>query len=159
MSSAVAAIKFVVPAGYAEGDYAILHGNGGSGDVDWDNPLSQAEYALFPNGAGLYGFGRAPFGHHRFGRGHSMRCAGFGHVPFGKGPFGHGTGIVDAVSEVSECGTYKYGLACYDSLGNAHEGVPEETELEVHIAPDAPTGLVKNSYDQEADVLILDAAD
>ena len=156
MSKAVVTLKFVVPAGYAEGDYSLLAGNGGSGAIDWDNPLSQTQYPLFPNGAGLYGFGHAPFGQHRFGRGHSMRCAGFGHIHFGKGPFGHGAGIVDAVTEVDECGDYKFGLACYDSLGNLHEGSPEEIELEIHIAPDVPSGLQKNSYDKETDVLILD---
>ena len=158
MSSALITTSFVVPAGYAEGDYALLHGNAGSGDVDWDKPLSSEQLSLFPNGAGIYGFGRAPFGRHRFGRGHSMNCQGFGHIPFGKGPFGHGTGIVEAEYEADQCGDYLFGLACYDSLGNAHEGTPEETEVEVHVAPDAPTGLVKNSYDKDTDVLVLDAA-
>ena len=158
MSKALVTISFVVPAGYAPGDYARLHGNGGSGDVDWETPLSETQYDLFPDGAGLYGFGNAPFGGHRFGRGHAMRCAGFGHIPFGKGPFGHGTGIVDAACEVTECGDYKFGLACYDELGNAHSGSPEETEVEIHITPDSPAGLTKNSYDKDTDVLVLDVA-
>lgn len=158
MSSALVIIKFVVPAGYADGDYALLHSNGGSGEVDWETPASAGQLDLFPNGAGLYGFGKAPFGGHRFGRGHSMGCQGFGHIPFGRGPFGHGTGIVEAEYEADQCGDYLFGLACYDSLGNAHEGEPEEAEVEIHVAPDAPAGLTKNSYDKDTDVLVLDVA-
>jgi len=155
MSSALITIKFVVPAGYADGEYAVLHGNGGSGDVDWETPLSDEQLPLFPAGAGLYGWGRAPWGRFRWGHGHSMGCPGWGHLPWGRFPWGHGTGVVEAACEVSECGDYKFGLACYDSFGNAHEGTPGEVTVEVHIAPDAPSGLVKSSYDKETDVLVL----
>lgn len=150
-------IEYIVPAGYREGDYAKLHGNGGVGSIDWNNPLSEEVFDLFPNGAGLFGFGLAPFGHHRFGHAHSMRAAGFGRLPFGHHPFGHGTATITATYEVEDCGDYKFGFACYDELGNAHEGSPEETELEIHLAPAAPTGLKKNSYDKDTDVLVLDA--
>lgn len=156
--SALVTIEFVVPAGYREGDYARLHGNGGVGAIDWDSPLTEEVFGLFPNGAGLFGFSLAPFGHHRFGRSHSMRTAGFGRLPFGHSPFGHGTGVVTATHEVVDCGDYKFGLACYDELGNVHVGSPEEAALEIHLAPAAPTGLKKNSYDKETDVLVLDAA-
>lgn len=158
MSSALITIDFVVPAGYAEGDYALLHGNGGSGDVDWDTELSAEQLSLFPGGAGVFGWGFAPWGHFRWGHGHSMGCAGWGHLPWGKFPWGHGTGVVETTYEASECGDYKFGLACYDSLGNAHEGTPEEVTVAVHVAPDSPVGLAKNSYDIDTDVLVLDAA-
>lgn len=152
-------IQFVVPVGYQQGDYAQLHGNGGSGDIDWNNPLDDNNYELFPRGAGIFGFGHAPFGHFRFGKGHSMRAAGFGHLPFGHFPFGYGTAAIEAANEVDSCGVdYKYSLACYDSLGNLHVGSPEEETVTVHIAPLAPTGLVINSYNKDTDVLTLDAA-
>ena len=60
--------------------------------------------------------------------------------------------------EVDSCGAYKFGFACYDKLGNLHEGAPEEATVDVHIAPAAPTGLKKNSYDKDTNILVLDAA-
>jgi len=156
--SGLVTVEFVVPLGYQEGDYAQLHSNGGSGSIDWETPVSDQVYELFPDGAGIFGFGHAPFGHFRFGYGHSMRVPGFGHLPFGHFSFGHGSALIQATHEVDECGEYKFGLACYDALGNPHSGTPEEAELEVHIAPPAPTGLKKNSYNKDTDVLILDVA-
>jgi len=156
--SALVTIEYIVPAGYEQGDYAKLHGNGGVGPVDWNNSVSDVVYDLFPNGAGIFGFGHAPFGHHRFGHAHSMRTSGFGRLPFGHHPFGHGTGVVTATYEVEDCGDYKFGLACYDEIGNAHVGTPEEAALEIHLASSVPTGLKKYSYDKDTDVLILDVA-
>ncbi len=155
--SALITIQFVVPVGYQEGDYARLHGNGGEGNIDWQNPLSEEKLALFPNGAGIFGFGRAPWGYFRWGHAHSMRAAGWGHLPWGRFPWGYGTAVVLAKHEVDSCGNYKFGLACYDKHGNVHQGTPEEVEVEVHLAPPAPTGLKKNSYDKNTDILVLDA--
>jgi len=156
--SANITIEFVVPAGHQKGDYARLHGNGGSGDIDWDGPVSGMIYRLFPNGAGIFGWGHAPWGRFRWGHAHSMRCSGWGHAPWGHYPWGHGSALITARYKVDYCGDYKFGFGCYDAAGNLHEGSPEEVTVNVHIAPPAPTGLVKNSYNPETDVLILDAA-
>lgn len=156
--SAIVTVEFVVPVGYLEGDYAKLYGNNGSGDIDYDTPLNNDIFPLFPNGAGIFGFGHAPFGHFRFGHGHSMRAAGFGHLPFGHFPFGHGSDYIRAKHKIYTCGRYKYAFVCYDEFDNQHTGTPEEVELEIHIAPPVPTGLKKNSYDKDTDILILDVA-
>lgn len=151
-------IKFSVPIGYIPGDYAMLFSNGGAGDIDWNSPVNAAVYPLFPNGAGLLGFGHAPFGHHRFGHGHDQLTAGFGHAPFGHTPFGHGTAIIEASVRVTECGSYTYAFGCYDAAGNLHQGSPEEATANVHIASPPPTRLTKDSYNKTTDVLTLDAA-
>ena len=150
-------IQFVVPVGYMPGDWAQLHGNSGSGSIDWDDPLTNQRFDLYPNGAGIMGFGRAPFGRHRFGRSHAVGVPGFGRLPFGRHPFGHGTTVIEATELITECGDHKYGFACYDPAGNVHVGTPDEVTVEVHTAPPAPTGLVKNSYNKTTDVLVLDA--
>ena len=151
-------IQFVVPTGYMPGDRARLHGNAGSGQIDWENPLTGRYLDLFPNAAGLFGFGRAAFGMHRFGEGFASGVPGFGRLPFGRHPFGHGTAVIEAHDTATACGMYKYGLACYDDAGNVHVGSPEEVTVEVHMAPPPPTGLTKNSYNKQTNVLILDAA-
>ena len=156
--SALVTIEFVVPAGYREGDYARLHGNGGSGSIDWENPLNETIYDLFPSRSGIYGFGHAPWGHFRFGYAHSMRTLGFGHLPWGHFPWGHGSAVIHAEHQVDVCGEWKFGFACYDAAGNQHTGSPQEVDVSVHIAPPAPAGLKKNSYNKDTDVLILDVA-
>jgi len=156
--SANITIEFAVPVGYDRGDYAKLHGNGGSGDIDWNNPISNEVFDLFPRGAGINGWGHAPWGRFRWGRAHSMRCQGWGHLAWGRFPWGHGTAVIAAIHKVNSCGAYEFGFACYDQAGNVHEGTPEDVTVNVHIAPPAPTGLVKNSYNPETDVLILNAA-
>ncbi len=59
---------------------------------------------------------------------------------------------------VITCGDYKFALQVYDSLGNPNIGTVQELRAVVHIAPPAPNGLKKVSYDKDTDVLILEAA-
>jgi len=154
--SANVTVDFVVPVGYEPGDYAQLHSNGGDGDINWSSPVDETVYNLFPNGAGIYSWGHAPWGHFRWGHCHSMRTVGWGYLPWGNFPWGHGTAVVTALHEVTACGDYKFGFACYDQLGNLHSGDPEEAEVEIHVGPPAPTGLKKNSYNKTTDILVLD---
>ena len=156
--SALIEIEFIVPTGYRSGDYARFHGNGGSGDIDWNLPLSNEVFPLFGRGAGIYGWGSAPWGHFRWGRAHSIRAAGWGLLSWGNFPWGYGAAVVTAQHRANACGNYKFAFACYDRPGNLHEGTPEEITVVVHIAPPAPAGLKKNAYNKETDVLILDAA-
>jgi len=156
--SAIVTIEFIVPAGYRSGDYARLYGNGGSGDINWDTPLSNEVFSLFRQGAGIYGWGSAAWGRFRWGRAHSMRAAGWGLLSWGNFPWGYGAAVIRALHKVNTCGDYKFAFACYDRCGNLHEGTPEEAAVVVHIAPAAPTGLKKNTYNKETDILVLDAA-
>ncbi len=156
--SAEITILFICPAGYSPGDYARLHGNGGSGSIDWNSPLDNRDYELFPNGEGIYGWGLAPWGRFRWGRAHAMGMSGFGRLPWGRFPWGHGSGVIEARHTVDLCGDYKFALTCYSRAGNIHEGAPQEIDISIHIAPPTPTELIKNSYDKETEVLILTAA-
>ncbi len=158
MTTARITISFAVPVGYTSGDYTYLHGNDGSGSIDYDTALNNAKFQLFPRGGGIYGWGHAPWGKSPWGKAYSVRVNGWGHLPWGKTPWGRGTALIAAAYRVTECGEYKFAFNCYDSLGNLHAGTPEEITAYVHIAPPAPTGLTKNSYDKATDVLILDAA-
>jgi len=154
--SAKITISFCVPAGYQPGDYAMLFGMG-----SYDSPLlGGRKFELFPNGAGIYGFGHAPFGHHRFGKGTSLRASGFGfgHLPFGKHPFGHATALVTTSVTVDACGSCDLSFIVYDKLGNRQRGSMAMSLTEVHTAPPAPTGLKKVSYDPDTKVLVLEAA-
>ena len=136
--SAKVTLQFAVDIGHEVGDYAQLFGNGGDGVVDYDTPLLNGrKFDLFPQGAGIYGCGHEPCGH---------------------SPCGFGTAVIEAEVIIETCGEYKFAFACFDSLGNPDEGAPQELLVSLHTAPPAPTGLIKNSYDKDTDVLILDAA-
>jgi len=156
--SAKVTIAFTVPMDHLPGDYAKLHGNGGSGAVDWDNPLKAGTLDLFPNGSGIYGYGLAPYGLHGYGYPHAMRTPGCGEMPYGHHPYGYGATIITTNVDVATCGEYIFAFACYDAAGNLHDGTPDEESASVHIAPPAPGGLIMDSYDPDTDILVLDVA-
>lgn len=157
--SAKVTIIWSVSLGYDAGDYARLCGNGGSGDIDYDNPLTNEKFQLFPDGGGIYGWYHQPWGKFAWYHGHSSRTPGWYHQPWGKFPWYYGTAVIEVEYEVETCGDYKFALQVYDSLGNANTGSPEEVTAIIHIAPPAPDiGLKKNSYDKGTDILVLDVA-
>jgi len=153
MSKAIITLQFTVGLGYRPGDYAMLVGNGGSGEIDYDNPLTSERFELFPDGAGIYGWGHAPWGHFGWGHAWSINMPGWGHFPWG-----HGAVTIKARVTVFECGNYKLAFKCYDVQGNEHVGTPDVAEFAIHIAPDAPLGLKKHSYNKDTKVLVFDIA-
>jgi hypothetical protein len=151
----VIAVSFVVPLGARPGDTARLYSNGGGGDIDWDTPATGGVFDLFPGGAGNYGFGLAPFGLFRWGLPYSKNTLGFGLLPFGLSPWGLGAVLVRDTVEAEDCGDYKFAFGAFDPAGNWQEGTPGQGQIEVHIAPPAPFGLKKDTYNPDTDILIL----
>jgi len=151
----VVTITATVGLEYDPGDYAKLCWNGGSGDVDYDEPVDDTKIKLFGDNGGFYGFGEGPFGEYEFGDVYAPGVPGFGESPFGDYAFGYGSITISATKKISDCGDYKFGFAVYDSLGNLHSGVPGEVSLAVHVVPDKPKGLSKVSYDKNTDILVL----
>jgi hypothetical protein len=49
MATKLITISFTA-SGYAAGDYGLLYGDGGSGTIDWDTPVSAKRYDLLPAG-------------------------------------------------------------------------------------------------------------
>jgi len=87
-----------------------------------------------------------------------MRTPGFGHLPWGHFPWGYGTAVIRAKCKVRQCGEYKLAFGCHDSVGNMHEGTPDQATLYIHIKLARPTGLKKNEYNKTTGILILDVA-
>ena len=149
-------VSFVVPTGYVPGDYAVLHGDNAGGEgIDWDTPLTGRQLPLFPGGLGIHGWGHAPWGHFPWGHAFSDGPLGWGHLPWGHFPWGYGTAIVEDYIDVTACGVYTVAFACYDSLGNLHEGTPDQTAASVHISPPPPSDLKFSSYNKTTDTLVL----
>jgi hypothetical protein len=156
--SAKVTITWSVPSGYLPGDYAQLYGNGGNGSIDYDTPLSNDRYELFPAGGGIYGWYHQSWYQFSWYHGYSMRCPGWGHQSWYHFPWYYGSNVITVQYDVSGCGDYKFALRIFDRAGNPNEGSPQELEAAIHIAPPAPSGLKGKSYDKDTDILILEAA-
>ena len=128
MAKAKITLEVTAPLTYAAGDYAYFYGNGGSGSIDYSKPLA----AKIELAAPANDFARYPW-----------RSQAWPDI----------TLTVTA----SICGNYKFALKCFDALGNPQPAAVEELTVPIHIAPAAPSGLKKNSYDPVTGVLALDA--
>ena len=148
-------VNLTVPTGYAPGDYVKLCSNGGSGDIDYDNPISNSPLPLFPDGRGLLGKGHAPKGHCRKGHAFSNNVPGKGQLPKGHFPKGHGTIVIETEVDIESCGDYLFAYAAYDPAGNLHQGSPQELPVYIHQAPNPPTKVKLTSYNATTDILVL----
>ena len=138
-------ISFAVGS-YAPGDYVRLHGNSGSGSVDWTNPVDNKKTELFQNDSGYFGWGHIRWGHFRWGHGDARNVAGWGHLPWGNFAWGRGAAIVLVHQQIIDPGYWRFGFSAYDSAGNVHSGTPGETEEYVSLTPQQPSVLKKNNY-------------
>ena len=153
-TSAMISVSFWVT-NFAQGDYARVFWNAGNGAIDWDTPMDNRKYDLYPDDAGKHGFGHGNFGHHPFGHAHYRGVPGFGRLPFGKHPFGHGAVKITAIKKVFDPGYYLFGFNSYDSKGNKTSGTPEEIGQVVCLKPPTPSRLKKVSYNYSTKVLSL----
>jgi hypothetical protein len=157
--SATITVKFVVPLTARPGDYAMLYSNNGDGAIDFAAPLTSERIDLFPNGAGNYGFGLAPFGEFPWGMALSVDTQGFGLLPFGYLPWGCGGVLIERTVTVEECGDWLLAFKTFDALGNENVGTPGQAAANVHVAPPAPLGLKKISYNKVTGDLTLAVVD
>lgn len=153
-------LKFAVPLGHAHGDYAQIYSNNGAGDIDWDTPFSTQQIPLYPGGAGWRGFGEGGFGTAPFGGPAPNRIRrGFGTSPFGMSPFGLGCVMITKNLRITECGHWLFAVKCFDALGNAHTGAPNQATAVLHVNPPRPQRLILENYDPVTDVLTLNVYD
>jgi hypothetical protein len=157
--SARITLKFVVPLTARPGDYARLYSNNGDGDVDFTTPMDNEKIELFPNGSGNYGWGLAPWGNFPWGQALSIATQGWGLAPWGLFPWGYGAVVIIRSVQVEDCGNWQFAFQSFDALGNVNIGTPGVASAVIHIAPPAPAGLKKVSYDPETGDLTLAVVD
>jgi len=152
-------VYFAAPPGYQVGDYVKLFSNGGSGDIDYDTPVSNARLPLLTARQGYFGWRHLPWRHFPWRRGVASRCSGWRHLPWRHFPWRHGTLLISAkIIAEGPCGQHKFAFVAYDKLGNPHEGSPQEVTVGFHSSPPAPTGLQAVSYNKNTKILTLEAA-
>ena len=120
--------------GFADGDYAKLHSNSGSGAVDYDTAHDNRTIDL-----------TQPI----------FTTVGWGLGPWGKGAWGAGytTGTVNI--EVYDPGTWTFALVSYDQYDNETAGEADEISSYMDLTPKPMDAMTKSSYDPINDTLTL----
>ena len=138
---------------YALGDYAHVCGDGGSGTIDYDNPLTDEPIELWPEPLRRWGFGTDAFGRGDFGYS-SNAAPGLGAGGFGFGPFGCDAELIRWRSEPLEDGQYLFAVRLFDRCGNADGGSILEKQIDIVGVPSQPTSL-QLDYDCDENRLTL----
>jgi hypothetical protein len=125
----------------------------GTGDIDYNNVISEAAIRIWPSWRDKAGFGMSGFGEDDFGLDWS-NGVGFGDGVFGEGWFGIDADLLEWVSPAMSAGVYKFGVKVFDSEGNESEAV--ETG-EVTVTPSAIPAdqILVQSFDKQTNQLVL----
>lgn len=130
-----------------------IYSDNGTGQIDYENPLTQTPIQVWPSWKDKSGFGMSKFGFSDFGY-DSSAAIGFGKGCFGKNQFGMDTDTIEWTSRVLPVGTYKFAIIVFDKAGNKSSAI--ETEAVTLIPSAEPVQILEVlSYDKQANELIL----
>jgi hypothetical protein len=132
---------------------AQIYSDNGTGEIDYDNPLSFSPIRIWPAWQDKAGFGMSRFGESDFGY-DSAAAVGFGMGSFGKGQFGLDADIFEWVSRPFAAGVYKFAVKITDRVGN--ESISSKTS-EITVTPAArPAERVEIlAFDKQTNQLLL----
>ena len=136
------------------GATAIVYFDGGTGEIDYDVPLSDLPIRVWPGwqdkaGLGMSGFGAGDFGYD------SAAAVGFARGSFGNGQFGLDADTIEWTSPVLTAGVYKFAVKVIDGRGNASTG-SETGPITVTPAARPAEKVSISSFDKQTNQLILD---
>ena len=131
---------------------AQIYFDNGTGEIDYDNPLSDLPIRIWPAwqdkaGFGLSGFGATDFGYD------SAAAIGFGKGSFGRGQFGLDADTIEWMSQSLQAGVYKFGVKITDEGGN--ESSSETGQVTVTPAARPAEQLSISSFDKQTNQLVL----
>ena len=132
---------------------AHVYFDNGSGEIDYDRPLSERPIQIWPAWQDKAGFGMGGFGEGDFGY-DSAAAVGFGKGSFGLGQFGLDADTFEWMSRPLPAGVYKFGVRICDDAGN--QSVSAETGQITVIPAAKPAEEVEiSSFDKENNELVL----
>jgi len=132
---------------------AQVFSDGGSGEIDYENPASREAIVLWPSWQDKVGFGLSEYGEGDFGYDGSA-AVGFGRGAFGEGEFGFDADEISWESGELETGKHRFAVRIMDRF--AQESDAQETGDITLIRTARPAeGLDVSSYDKEEDKLVL----
>jgi len=130
-----------------------IYGDGGSGQIDYSEPVEGGVVEVWPIRQEKAGFGLAGFGCGDFGF-EGCGAVGFGRGVFGEGEFGFGADTIEWVSGVLGAGRWRFGIRVVDSLGRAGEPV-EVGPVTVVPGAEPAERLVVSSFEPASGELVL----
>ena len=130
-----------------------IYFNGGSGEVDYNNVISESTFFIWRQWQDKGGFGLCCFGESDFGY-DSSASIGFGKGAFGSGEFGLDAEAFEWISGALEQGVYKFGIKVVDDAGDVGAAIESE---EITLIPGAkPAEEVSvSSFDKGINQLVL----
>jgi hypothetical protein len=133
---------------------AEIYFDNGTGEIDYDKPLSDSPIRIWPTRQDKAGFAMGRFGVGDFGY-DSAAAVGFGKGCFGHGQFGLDADTVEWISPPLQAGVYKFGVKLIDKAGN--QSSVSETEP-ITVAPAAKPAAKLNitSFDKQTNQLVLE---
>jgi hypothetical protein len=134
------------------GTTAQIYFDGGSGEIDYDNPLNDSPIRVWPARQDKAGFGMSSFGTSDFGY-DSAAAVGFGKGSFGNGQFGLDADTFEWISAPMQAGVYKFALKIADEAGN--ESSSETIQVTVIPAARPAEQVSISSFDKQTNQLVL----
>jgi len=134
------------------GATAQIYFDGGSGEINYDNPLNDSPIRVWPVWQDKAGFGMSRFGASDFGYG-SAAAVGFGKGSFGNGQFGLDADTFEWVSAPMQAGVYKLAIKITDEVGN--ESSSETIQVTVTPAARPAEQVSISSFDKQTNQLVL----
>jgi len=135
------------------GATAQIYFDNGTGEINYDSPLTNSPIQIWPAWQDKAGFGMSRFGISDFGY-DSAAAVGFGKGSFGNGQFGLDADTFEWTSPPMNVGVYKFAVKITDRVGN--ESSCSETR-QVTVTPAAkPAEQVSiSSFDKQTSQLVL----
>ncbi len=136
---------------------AEIYFDNGTGEIDYNEPLTDSPIRIWPAWQDKAGFGMSKFGVGDFGY-ESAAAVGFGKGSFGHGLFGLDADTIEWISPPLQAGVYKFGVKVTDGAGN--ESNTSETEPIAVIPAARPAERVSiSSFNKQTNQLVLKKAD
>ncbi len=136
------------------GAAAEVYFDNGTGQIDYDNPLTDSPIRIWPVWQDKAGFAMSGFGTGDFGY-DSAAAVGSGRGSFGNGQFGLDADTIEWISPPLQSGTYKFGVKITDESGN--QSSTSETEpITVTPAARPADKLSILSFDKQTSQLMLE---
>ncbi len=135
------------------GATAQIYFDNGTGQIDYNNPITDTPIMIWPAwqdkaGLGMSGFGIGDFGYD------SAAAIGFAKGSFGHGQFGLDADTIEWTSPLLPSGTYKFGVKVRDASGRQSTG-SETGSITVTPAARPAEGLSVSSFDKQTNQLVL----
>jgi hypothetical protein len=139
------------------GATAEIYFDNGTGEVDYDNPLTDPPIRIWPAWQDKAGFAMSEFGLGDFGY-DSAAAAGFGRGSLGYGQFGLDADTIEWISPPLQRGTYRFGVKIADE--SANQSAAQETDP-ITVTPAARPADKLNiiSFDKQTNQLLLEIID